>query len=425
MSTSTPHVPAGRSRILPRRTVLRGLAGVPVAALALPAVARGQTPGASPAASPQVSPAASPAATIPGITQSAFGTPTTKGAASLVEWEQYTLTNDSGMAVTILTYGAIIQSLTVPDKNGDPANVVLGFDNADDYATKSPYFGAIVGRYANRIAKGTFTLDGQTYTLPINNDPNSLHGGDTGFDKQIYAARPFTDADGPALELSRTSPDGEEGYPGALTYAVTYTLTQDNVLRIAYTATTDKATVVNLSNHSYFNLAGEGSGSIVDHVLQLNASHYTPVDETLIPTGAIAPVAGTPFDFTTAKAIGRDLRDGSDPQIVIGRGYDHNFVINRTAGDTALALVARVEEPTSGRVLEVHSTEPGVQFYSGNFLDGTFAGTSGKVYRQTDAFALETQHFPDSPNQPDFPSTMLKPGETFASTTEWRFSAAS
>ena len=425
MSTSTPHVPAGRSRTLPRRTVLRGLAGVPVAALALPAVARGQTPGASPAASPQVSPAASPAATIPGITQSAFGTPTTQGAASPVEWEQYTLTNDNGMAVTILTYGAIIQSLTVPDKNGDPANVVLGFDNTDDYATKSPYFGAIVGRYANRIAKGTFTLDGQTYTLPINNDPNSLHGGDTGFDKQLYAARPFTAEDGPALELSRTSPDGEEGYPGALTYAVTYTLTQDNVLRIAYTATTDKATVVNLSNHSYFNLAGEGSGSIVDHVLHLNASHYTPVDETLIPTGEIAPVAGTPFDFTTAKAIGQDLRDGSDAQIVIGRGYDHNFVIDRTAGDTALALVARVEEPTSGRVLEVHSTEPGVQFYSGNFLDGTFAGTSGKVYRQTDAFALETQHFPDSPNQPDFPSTVLKPGETFTSTTEWRFSTAS
>ncbi|MGN6484920.1 MAG: aldose epimerase family protein [Thermomicrobiales bacterium] len=424
MSATASHAATAtvRSRTLPRRTVLRGLAGVP-AALAVPAIARGgrQAPGASPDASP----AASPAATIPGIAQSAFGTTTPKGAASPVEWEQYTLTNDNGMAVTILTYGAIIQSLTVPDRDGKPANVVLGFDNADDYVAKSPYFGAIVGRYANRIAKGTFTLDGQTYTLPINNDPNSLHGGDTGFDKQIYAARPFTADDGPALELSRTSPDGEEGYPGALAYAVTYTLTKDNVLRIAYTATTDKATVVNLSNHSYFNLAGEGSGAITDHVLHLNASHYTPVDETLIPTGEIAPVAGTPFDFTTPKAIGQDLRDGRDPQIVIGRGYDHNFVLDRAEGDDALALVARVEDPSSGRVLEVHSTEPGVQFYSGNFLDGTFAGTSGKVYRQTDAFALETQHFPDSPNQPSFPSTVLKPGETFTSTTEWRFSTGS
>lgn len=342
-----------------------------------------------------------------------------------MEWEQYTLANDNGMTVTILTYGAIIQSLTVPDKDGKPGNVVLGFDNPDDYATKSPYFGALVGRYANRIAKGQFTLDGQTYTLAINNDPNSLHGGTKGFDKQIYTARPFTAEDGPALELSRTSPDGEEGYPGALTYSVTYTLTGKNELKIDYHATTDKPTVVNLSNHSYFNLAGEGSGAITDHVLELNASHYTPVDETLIPTGEIAPVAGTPFDFTTAKAIGQDVRDGSDEQILIGRGYDHNFVLDRPDGDTSsLQLVARVQEPTSGRVLEVHSTEPGVQFYSGNFLDGTFAGTSGKVYRQTDAFALETQHFPDSPNQPDFPTTVLNPGEEFSSSTVWVFSTA-
>ncbi|MGC4191999.1 MAG: aldose epimerase family protein [Thermomicrobiales bacterium] len=403
------------ARTLPRRTVLGSLALSPLLA-GVSAIVRGQTP------SPQASPAASPAATIPGIAQSAFGTP--KGADSSVEWEQYTLSNDNGMAVTILTYGAVIQSLTVPDKSGETANVVLGFDNADDYAMKSPYFGALVGRYANRIALGHFTLDGKTYTLPINNDPNSLHGGDKGFDKQIYAARPFTADDGPALELSRTSPDGEEGYPGALTYSVTYTLTADNTLRIDYRATTDKTTVVNLSNHSYFNLAGEGSGAITDHVLQLNASHYTPVDKTLIPTGDIDPVAGTPFDFTTAKAIGQDLRDGSDTQILIGHGYDHNFVIDRPDGDASLQLVARVQEPTSGRVLEVHSTEPGVQFYSGNFLDGTFAGTSGKVYRQTDAFALETQHFPDSPNQPNFPSTVLKPGEEFASTTEWRFSTA-
>lgn len=339
-----------------------------------------------------------------------------------MEWEQHTLSNDNGMAVTILTYGAIIQSLTVPDREGTPGNVVLGFNNLDDYVNLSPYFGAVVGRYANRIANGQFTLDGQTYTLATNNVPNSLHGGEKGFDKQIYSARPFVAEYGPALELSRTSPDGEEGYPGALAYSVTYTLTNTNALRIDYRATTDKTTVVNLSNHSYFNLAGEGSGSIVDHVLELNASNYTPVDESLIPSGDIVPVTGTPFDFTTAKAIGQDLRDASDGQIVIGRGYDHNFVIDRPAGDRSLALVARVHEPTSGRVLEVHSTEPGVQFYSGNFLDGTFAGTSGKVYRQTDAFALETQHFPDSPNQPNFPTTVLNPGEEFTSTTVWTFS---
>lgn len=414
---SSVNASADRPLALSRRSVIRGLAAASAAMGVLPAIARAQTP------SPEASPAASPATTIPGIAQSTFGTP--KGAATSVEWEQYTLSNDAGMAVTILTYGAIIQSLMVPDKDGKPENIVLGFDNADDYATKSPYFGALVGRYANRIAKGHFALDGKTYTLAINNDPNTLHGGNKGFDKQMYAARPFTADDGPALELSRTSPDGEEGYPGALTYSVTYTLTSKNELRIEYHATTDKDTVINLSNHSYFNLAGEGSGSITDHVLELNAPHYTPVDETLIPTGEIAPVAGTPFDFTKGKAIGQDLRDGSDPQIIIGRGYDHNFVLDRAAGDTSLQMVARVHEPTSGRMLEIQSTEPGVQFYSGNFLDGTFAGTSGKVYRQTDAFALETQHFPDSPNQPNFPSTVLKPGEEFTSTTVWTFSTGS
>ncbi|MGC4105292.1 MAG: aldose epimerase family protein [Thermomicrobiales bacterium] len=345
-----------------------------------------------------------------------------------MEWEHHTLANDAGMVVTILAYGAIVQSLTVPDRDGNPANVVLGFgpDRFDDYRTKSPYFGAIVGRYANRIANGRFTLDGTTYDVPTNDGPNSLHGGTIGFDKQVYTPRAFMTDEGPSLELSRVSPDGEEGYPGALDLRITYTLTQANTLRITYHATTDAPTVVNLSNHSYFNLAGEGSGSIVDHVLRLNASRFTPVGPTLIPTGEFAPVAGTPFDFTTAKPIGRDLRDGSHPQIVIGRGYDHNFVIDRPDGAASgtLALVARVEEPVSGRVLEVHSTEPGVQFYTGNFIDGTFAGASGRVYRQTDAFALETQHFPDSPNQPDFPSTVLRPGEVFESVTEWRFSTA-
>lgn len=366
---------------------------------------------------PQASPNATPASTIPGIASTSFGT--VEGQPV----EQYTLSNANGIEVTILTYGAIIQSLKVPDRDGTLGNIVLGFDNIDDYVAKSPYFGALVGRFANRIAKGTFTLDGNTYTLPINNDPNSLHGGDKGFDKHIYKAEQSKANDGVSLKLSRVSPDGEEGYPGTLAYSVTYTLTEKNELRLDYEATTDKDTVINLSNHSYFNLAGEGSGTIYDHQLQLNASHYTPTDKTAIPTGEIAPVAGTPFDFTTAKAIGRDIRDGKDPQIIIGRGYDHNWVLDRPEGDTtSLQLAVRVAEPTSGRVLEMHTTQPGIQFYSGNFLDGTFAGTSGKVYRQGDAIALETQHFPDSPNQPNFPSTVLKPGETFTSTTVWTFS---
>ena len=337
--------------------------------------------------------------------------------------EKYTLTNVNGMEVSVLAYGAIIQSLKVPDRDGNLANVVLGFDSVQDYVDKSPYFGAVVGRFANRMARGAFELGGQSYKLAINDDPNTLHGGEKGFDKQIWVAEEFESPDGSGIVLSRTSPDGEEGFPGTLDVTVTYTLTEDNELRIDYAATTDALTVINLTNHSYFNLAGEGSGAIFDHELQLNASTFTPVSETLIPTGEIAPVAGTPFDFTTSKPIGRDLRDGSDVQIVIGRGYDHNFVIDRpSADDTSIIVAAVATDPGSGRVLTVSTDQPGIQFYSGNFLDGTFAGTSGSVYRQGDAFCLETQHFPDSPNRPDFPSTELAPGDTFNSTTVFAFS---
>lgn len=345
---------------------------------------------------------------------------------------KYTLINNHGVEVSILNYGATIQSIRVPDRDGNLDNVVLGFDNIEDYVDKSPYFGAVVGRYANRIAKGSFELDGKTYSLAINNDPNTLHGGEKGFDKVLWDALATSGVGSTAasnfasVALTYTSADGEEGYPGNLTVTVSYTLTEANEISIKYEATTDALTVLNLSNHSYFNLAGEGSGSIFDHELQLNASSFTPVDETLIPTGAIDPVAGTAFDFTTAKPIGQDIRDGNDPQIVIGRGYDHNFVLDGwTEGTTEQNLAATVTEPTTGRVMTVTTDQPGVQFYSGNFLDGTFSGASGSVYRQGDAFCLETQHFPDSPNQPDFPSTELAPGETFSSTTVFAFSVSS
>jgi len=376
--------------------------------LSIPAAGFAQTPQASPVASPLAG---------SGIVQEPFG----EVADGPVE--KYTLSNDNGLSVSILTYGAIIQSLKVPDRNGYAADVVLGFDTIQEYVDKSPYFGAVVGRYANRIAKGTFELDGETYTLAINNDPNSLHGGTQGFDKHLWTAEEIQDTGGPSLKLTRVSPDGEEGYPGTLTVSVTYTLTASNELRIEYEATTDKLTVLNLSNHSYFNLAGEGSGNIFDQTLQLNASHFTPVDDTLIPTGEIAPVAGTPFDFRVAKPIGQEIRDGSSEQILIAHGFDHNFVLDRPApDDTSMIVAAVATDPASGRVLTVSTDQPGVQFYSGNFLDGSFAGKSGNVYRQGDAFCLETQHFPDSPNQPDFPSTELAPGDTFSSTTVFAFS---
>jgi len=336
--------------------------------------------------------------------------------------ERYTLSNGRGMTVRVLTYGGIVQSLEVPDRRGRPGNVALGFPTLEGYLSavyqdENPYFGALIGRYGNRIGNARFTLDGTTYRLSANDGDNSLHGGDHGFDEKVWKAEPVRSGHDVSLRLSYTSPDGEEGYPGTLKTTVTYTVTPKNELRIRYKATTDKPTVVNLTNHTYFNLAGEGSGSVFDHRLQLNARRYTPVDSTLIPTGQLAPVRGTPFDFTRPHAIGERIRDGH-PQLVIGRGYDHNFVLD----GTGLRHAARVTEPTSGRVMDVHTTEPGVQFYSGNFLTGRLVGTSGRAYRQGDGFCLETQHFPDSPNKPRFPSTVLRPGQTYDTTTVYSFS---
>jgi aldose 1-epimerase len=339
------------------------------------------------------------------------------------EVDQYTLTNDSGMTVKILTYGGIITDIDVPDRHGAMANVELGFDSLDKYVSSSPYFGAIIGRYANRIANGRFTLDGVTYHLPQNNGTNTLHGGVRGFDKHIWKPSTEIRKNGVSLHLHYTSPDGQQGFPGTLSTDVTYTLTNDDRLRMEYRASTTKPTVVNLTNHAYFNLAGEGSGDVFGQVLYVAAHHYTPIDANLIPTGVIAPVAGTPFDFTTPTAIGARIHDG-DEQIVLAHGYDHNWVLDRAPGDDELRLAARVEDPASGRVLRVYTTEPGIQIYTGNFLDGSLVGPSGHTYRQGDAFTVETQHYPDSPNEPSFPSTVLRPGHLFLSTTVYAFATS-
>lgn len=333
-----------------------------------------------------------------------------------------TLTNAHGVQVRAITYGGIITSLRVPDRAGTLGDVVLGYDSLSGYLKASPYFGAIIGRYGNRIANARFTLDGRTYHLPANDGRNSLHGGLAGFDKVVWDAQPFQNDSGVGVVLSHTSPAGDQGYPGTLAVRVTYTLTEKNELIVEYEATSDRPTPVNLTQHSYFNLGGVGAGSdILGHILWINADRYTPVDSTLIPTGSLAPVAGTPFDFRTPTAIGARIAE-SDEQLKRGRGYDHNFVLNRSA--TGLEHAARVTEPGSGRALDVYTTEPGLQFYSGNFLDGTTTGKAGRVYSHRFGFCLETQHYPDSPNQPGFPSTILRPGRTYRSTTVFVFGIA-
>ena len=329
--------------------------------------------------------------------------------------EQFTLTNAHGLEVRIMSYGAIITHIRTPDRAGRVDDVVLGFDSLGGYLHDPPYFGAVVGRYANRIARGEFMLDGVRYHLARNNGPNSLHGGVRGFDKVLWSAEPFQGDSGVGVTLRYTSPDGEEGYPGTLAASITYTLSPGDRLTLDYTATTDKATPVNLSQHTYWNLHGAGGGDILDHVLTLNASAFTPVDSTLIPTGEIATVAGTPFDFRTPTAVGARI-GGLNEQLRLGRGYDHNWVLDRDV-NAGLQHAARVVDPVSGRTLDISTTEPGIQFYSGNFLDGTIAGKSGRVYGHRAGLCLETQHYPDSPNHPNFPTTIVRPGETYRSRT--------
>lgn len=339
--------------------------------------------------------------------------------------EIYTLHNANGCEAKISTYGGTVTSLIVPDRDGKMADVVLGFDSVEGYTSpaflkNSPYFGALIGRYGNRIAKGKFTLEGKSYTLATNNETNHLHGGKRGFDKRVWDAKPMVTPAGEALELQYVSHDGEEGYPGTLTVKATYTFTDKNALELVYEATTDKPTVLNLTQHSYFNLHGAGNGDILDHQLMIDASKFTPIDATSIPEGPLRDVAGTPFDFRKPTAIGARI-DADDEQLKRGKGYDHNFVLDGWKAGAAPRLIVRVTEPKSGRVLEVDSTEPGVQFYSGNFLDGTLTGKGGKVYAKRMGFCLEPQHYPDSPNRPDFPSVELKPGEVYRNTIVYRF----
>ncbi len=353
-------------------------------------------------------------AAIATVTHSTFGRMPDGAAVDL-----YTLTNAHGIEVRVATYGAILVSIRTPDRQGQFADIALGFDSLDDYRTRSRYFGAVVGRYGNRIARGRFTIDGRTFQLATNNGVNHLHGGVNGFDKANWRSESFERDGNVGVVLHHRSRDGEEGYPGTLDVTVTYTLTPQDALVVEYAATTDRATHVNLTQHSYFNLAGEGRGDILQHQLTINADRYTPVDEGLIPTGALAPVEGTPFDFRRPTAIGARI-DAENEQLRFGAGYDHNYVLN---GGPALRLAARVVEPTSGRTMEVSTTEPGMQLYAGNHLSGA-AGKHGHLYAKRTGFCLETQHFPDSPNQPAFPSTLLKPGTTFRSTTVFTFGVA-
>ena len=360
---------------------------------------------------------------LPGCRQAEKGKATvTKrsfGTADGAPVDLYTLTNGNGMEAAITNYGGIVVSLKTPDRAGQFADVALGFDSLDGYLKDNPYFGAIIGRYGNRIAKARFTLNGVEYKLAVNNGENALHGGVKGFNKQVWTANESTVDGAPGVELHYLSKDGEEGYPGNLDVTVTYSLTGANELKIAYSATTDKDTVVNLTNHSYFNLKGQGEGDILDHVVQIDADRYTPVDAGLIPTG-IESVKGTPFDFTKPTAIGARINEPNQ-QLKFGNGYDHNFVLNGPAG--TMKQAAEVYSPKTGRVMQVLTTEPALQFYTGNFLDGSIKGKGGKMYNFRYGFCMETQHYPDSPNHPDFPSTVLKPGQRYQTQTVYKFSA--
>lgn len=404
---TTPHAGGPVRSSHSRRAVLAALgAGLLVSAAASPAGATGDGEGGDGRGDAST--------TVEPFGSTADGTPV----------ERWTLSKDE-TTVRVLTFGGVIQSLEYPDAHGEVGNVVLGFPDVAGYESDAdPYFGSLIGRYGNRIAGGSFDLDGETYQLPLNDGPNTLHGGPTGFDDQVWEATPVGDDDSAALQLRLVSPAGDQGFPGTLTTTVTYTLEEDDNLTVHYEATTDAPTVVNLTQHTYWNLAGEGSGTVYDHELQINADGFTPVDETLIPTGEIRPVEGTPFDFREPTAIGERIRE-ADEQILFGQGYDHNWALDReddgaregSDSEDALEEAVVLREGTSGRTLTIYTTEPGVQFYSGNFLDGTLVGTGGGVYRQGDGLALETQHFPDSPNQPDFPSTELRPGQVYDSTT--------
>ncbi|HEV7776545.1 MAG TPA: aldose epimerase family protein [Luteibacter sp.] len=335
--------------------------------------------------------------------------------------EAVTLSNGHGVSARIINLGASLQSLMTPDRQGKSADIVLGYPSLDGYLSKPNYFGATVGRFANRIAKGRFSLDGKNYSVPVNDGPNSLHGGLKGFDKVVWTITEVKSGPAASVSMRYVSPDGDQGYPGTMTVTATYSLDEKNALSIEYRATTDKPTIVNLSNHTYWNLAGEGAGTVMNHNLEIDADGYTPVDATAIPNAGVRPVAGTDFDFRKAKPIGRDIRDGGEQQLLFGRGYDHNWVVAKTKV-AAPRQVARVEDPSSGRVLTLLSAQPGLQFYSGNFLDGTVVGKSGRVYRQGDAFVLEPQIFPDTPNQPALGSARLAPGETYDNLIVYRLS---
>ncbi|MER6568472.1 aldose epimerase family protein [Streptomyces sp. NPDC001093] len=393
---------------LNRRTVIAGAAAAGIAATTL-----GSTQTSAAAAAGAQAASATSGGRKP--VKELFGT--LADGTKIYRWSL----ENGGTRLKVLNYGGIVQTLEVPDRRGHYANVVAGFDDIADYVAKSPYFGALIGRYGNRIGKGRFTLDGKSYQLSVNDGVNSLHGGKQGFDKHVWDVEPFADGSEVGLHLHYTSVDGEMGYPGTLKAKVTYTLTRHGEWRIDYEATTDRATIVNLTSHVYWNLAGEGSGTIEDHELRIAASRYTPTDSGLIPTGELAEVAGTPFDFRHAKPIGRDIRAGHVQQVQ-AKGYDHNWVLDKGITQRPEHVVT-LRDPRSGRTLKIATDQPGLQFYSGNFLDGTLTGTGGHTYRQGDALCLETQHFPDSPNHANFPSTVLRPGQTYRTTTIHTFGA--